>query len=304
MDFLLSLYLNNKMARLRTYRKAKDSDPTASSDKVRNQSHPSPQQPPPRTNRAFIELEARQQPPKSTIAVQPPSDTSQLPERVGPPRRKKKLRVPVVPATPAILSRTPSPSSPHASSPLSPRASPPLPPRASPPSRPHVSSPSSPSLPHALSSRGSVSYHATTADPSDNNDLQEEDSNLKGPPLFWPDEDEIDELYEEDEGSVDLEQEAAEEDMFASMMTGGRFTHDQISEIRNLTKSLMDSLRRRAKAWNRPLGSLMRVSNLVITTKERRAGGNVWNAYQSSFPEDPEKETRTYHFFYSFSYLA
>jgi hypothetical protein len=130
--------------------------------------------------------------------------------------------------------------------------------------------------------------------------------------LFWsddelePDEqrDTLDENGQEDvedNDSIDLEDDdAVDEEVLASMMTGGRFTREQVLEVRDLAKSLMNSLRQRAKAWKRPLDSLMRISNLVIATKERRTGGNVWNAYQSAFPEDPEKTTRMYCFFHSF----
>ncbi|KAF9505796.1 hypothetical protein BS47DRAFT_1367818 [Hydnum rufescens UP504] len=39
----------------------------------------------------------------------------------------------------------------------------------------------------------------------------------------------------------------------------------------------------------------MWIANLIIVTKERRVGGNAWNAFQSKHPEDPQKETCPHH---------
>ncbi|KAF9520690.1 hypothetical protein BS47DRAFT_1357122 [Hydnum rufescens UP504] len=86
---------------------------------------------------------------------------------------------------------------------------------------------------------------------------------------------------EQDEGATsgqdeDIEDDADEE-FVTSMMSGGRFTREQILE--------------HAKDWKRPLDSMMRIANLIIAMKERRVGGNAWNAFQSKHPEDPQKET-------------
>ncbi|KAF9506779.1 hypothetical protein BS47DRAFT_1367133, partial [Hydnum rufescens UP504] len=78
-------------------------------------------------------------------------------------------------------------------------------------------------------------------------------------------------------------------------MSGSHFTREQILEVQGLTKSLMLGLRQRAKDWKRPLDSMMQIANLIIATKERRVGGNAWNAFQSKHPEDPQKETCPHH---------
>ncbi|KAF9503114.1 hypothetical protein BS47DRAFT_1369781 [Hydnum rufescens UP504] len=75
------------------------------------------------------------------------------------------------------------------------------------------------------------------------------------------------------------------------MMTGGCFTREQVLEVKGLANDLMAGLRHRAKAWECPLDAVMLIANLVIATKEWRAGGNAWNAYQNALPEDPEKAT-------------
>ncbi|KAF9516409.1 hypothetical protein BS47DRAFT_1390668 [Hydnum rufescens UP504] len=104
---------------------------------------------------------------------------------------------------------------------------------------------------------------------------------------------------EQDEGATsgqdeDIEDDADEE-FVMSMMSGGRFTQEQILEVQGLTKSLMLGLQQRAKDWKRPLDSVMRIANLIIATKERQVGGNAWNAFQSKHPEDPQKETCPHH---------
>ncbi|KAF9504159.1 hypothetical protein BS47DRAFT_1368997 [Hydnum rufescens UP504] len=91
-----------------------------------------------------------------------------------------------------------------------------------------------------------------------------------------------------------------DEEVVSSMMTGGRFTREQVLEVKGLANDLMAGLRHHAKAWEHPLDAVMQIVNLVIATKERRAGGNAWNAYQNAFPEDPEKATHNQHILPSF----
>ncbi|KAF9502652.1 hypothetical protein BS47DRAFT_1403301 [Hydnum rufescens UP504] len=115
--------------------------------------------------------------------------------------------------------------------------------------------------------------------------------------LFYNPDERVDD--EQDEGATsgqdeDIEDDADEE-FVTSMMSGGRFTREQILEVQGLTKSLMLGLRQRAKDWKCPLDSVMRIANLIIATKERRVGGNAWNAFQSKHPEDPQKETSPHH---------
>jgi hypothetical protein len=99
-----------------------------------------------------------------------------------------------------------------------------------------------------------------------------------------------------DDDIDDGENEEAEEEIISSMMTGGRFTREQVLEVKDLAKTFATTLEQRAKAWKQPLDTVMRIANLVIATKERWAGGNAWNAYQSAFHEDPDKATRKYFF--------
>jgi hypothetical protein len=238
--------------------------------------------------------------------VPPPAPSSHVPSSRAPSP---------APSSHAPSIRAPSPArSTHAQSTRAPsiRASSPMP---------------LPSTPDVLTGQLSPTS-PTTIRPfplDDSHDLSEDgDSgtmNRSKQPLFLPDEDsemgdafqyehgDGDDLFgdqgeqdEQDEGAISdqdedpVEDEDADEELVASMMTGGRFTREQILEVQDLTKSLMIGLRQRAKKWKRPLDSVMRIANLIITTKERRVSGNVWNAFQSKYPEDPKKETREYSF--------
>jgi hypothetical protein len=111
-------------------------------------------------------------------------------------------------------------------------------------------------------------------------------------PTYNEDDHDIDEHDIDDDVGDDAENDDAEEEIVSSMMTGGRFTREQVLEVKDLAKTLVTTLGRRAKAWKRPLDAVMRIANLVIATKERRAGGNAWNAFQNAFAEDPDKATR------------
>ncbi|KAF9504287.1 hypothetical protein BS47DRAFT_1368903 [Hydnum rufescens UP504] len=92
-------------------------------------------------------------------------------------------------------------------------------------------------------------------------------------------------------GDNDDNDDDLDEEVVSSMMTGGHFTQEQVLEVKGLANDLMVGLRHRVKAWEHPLDAVMWIANLVIATKEQRAGGNAWNAYQNAFPEDPEKAT-------------
>ncbi|KAF9518721.1 hypothetical protein BS47DRAFT_1416522 [Hydnum rufescens UP504] len=92
-------------------------------------------------------------------------------------------------------------------------------------------------------------------------------------------------------GDNDDDDDDLDEEVVPSMMTGGCFTREQVLEVKGLANDLMAGLRHRAKAWECPLDAVMLIANLVIATKEWRAGGNAWNAYQNALPEDPEKAT-------------
>ncbi|KAF9514731.1 hypothetical protein BS47DRAFT_1361458 [Hydnum rufescens UP504] len=92
-------------------------------------------------------------------------------------------------------------------------------------------------------------------------------------------------------GDNDDDDDDLDEEVVSSMMTGGRFTQEQVLEVKGLANDLMAGLRHCVKAWERPLDAMMWIANLVIATKEWQAGGNAWNAYQNAFPEDPEKAT-------------
>jgi hypothetical protein len=109
------------------------------------------------------------------------------------------------------------------------------------------------------------------------------------------DQEETDDLVDtpaaDQEDSHDLDDDDnMDEEVVSSMMTGGCFTWEQVLEVKGLTNNLMAGLRHHAKAWGHPLDAMMQIANLVIATKEQWAGGNVWNAYQNVFPEDPRRQ--------------
>ena len=287
----------------------------------------SPQQlrPPSRVNRAFVELDSKARSVDLGKIAPPTTATSNraLGERTGPPRRENRLpkASETVNSSPAfhVRARSPMPSA-HVPSPVHsppPSALAPLPPvrSHSPPIRSHsppVRSHSPPARSHSprvhtppISPR---LFPLDAESPEDNmgrskqplflSDGASQVDDGDGDSLFYdpgvedePDEPEEGALSEQDEYAVDDD---ADEEVVKSMMTGGRFTREQILEVQDLTKSLMTELRQRAKKWRRPLDSVMRIANLIITTKERRVSGNVWNAFQSKYPEDPQKETRKY----------
>ncbi|KAF9506842.1 hypothetical protein BS47DRAFT_1367063 [Hydnum rufescens UP504] len=49
-------------------------------------------------------------------------------------------------------------------------------------------------------------------------------------------------------------------------------------------------LKHKAKEWDRPLESVMRIGNLAISTREWRSAGNPWNAYQALYEKDPKPD--------------
>ncbi|KAF9510728.1 hypothetical protein BS47DRAFT_1395699 [Hydnum rufescens UP504] len=150
----------------------------------------------------------------------------------------------------------------------------------------------------------SLSFHSPSSTSSRRSfplDADHEDSvRHSKEPLFLSDgASQVDNDDEQDEGATsgqdeDIEDDADEE-FVTSMMSGGRFTREQILEVQGLTKSLMLGLQQHAKDWKHPLDSVMRIANLIIAMKERRVSGNAWNAFQSKHPEDPQKETCPHH---------
>ncbi|KAF9507892.1 hypothetical protein BS47DRAFT_1419158 [Hydnum rufescens UP504] len=71
---------------------------------------------------------------------------------------------------------------------------------------------------------------------------------------------------------------------------GGPFTDEQVAEIRGIVESMNCELEHKAKEWDRPLESVMRIGNLAISTRERRSAGNPWNAYQALYKKDPKPD--------------
>ncbi|KAF9518949.1 hypothetical protein BS47DRAFT_1388620 [Hydnum rufescens UP504] len=71
---------------------------------------------------------------------------------------------------------------------------------------------------------------------------------------------------------------------------GGPFTEQQIAEIREIVDAMNQQLEQKAKEWERPLESVMRIGNLGINTRERRSGGNPWNAFHHSYEKDSDPD--------------
>ena len=296
--------------------------PTASSSKMTL-----PQR---RVNRAVVELELM--PHRNLGTVPPTTSSVLPKERVGPPcgakRLDERVRLTGVKQPDALVDPHPqSPTRLRPSSPEQHRQSSILPhPRS--PTPPCPSSPLSPSATHLRSPHLSASLSpplARTALANFPVDIEGEDED-SAPinddiPLFLSDNgpefdmggldfneggDDDDDAHfigddhdpaagNEDENDVDVDgndNDAEEEEIVSSMMTGGRFTHEQVLEVKDLAKTLMTTLGQHAKAWKRPLDAVMQIANLLFATKERRAGGNAWNAFQNAFPEDPDKATR------------
>ncbi|KAF9510129.1 hypothetical protein BS47DRAFT_1364754 [Hydnum rufescens UP504] len=48
--------------------------------------------------------------------------------------------------------------------------------------------------------------------------------------------------------------------------------------------------KQKAKEWEQPLESVMRIGNLGINTRERQSGGNPWNAFHHSYEKDSDPD--------------
>ncbi|KAF9504037.1 hypothetical protein BS47DRAFT_1401817 [Hydnum rufescens UP504] len=231
---------------------------------------------PPCVNRAVVKLELRSHPRQAAFK-----------EHTGPPSGAKHLDEVTQQGTKSQASRHPSPLVPI---PLS----------------SHASSPPPPMFSRALTQTKSPSpIVATSSSPAhfpmvDDGALEDE-INAPEHPLFLSDDgyesDSNDPVADQEDvnnlinGDNDDDDDDLDKEVVSSMVTGGHFTREQVLEVKGLANDLMAGLRHRAKAWEHPLDAMMRIANLVIATKERRAGGNAWNAYQNAFPEDPEKAT-------------
>jgi hypothetical protein len=285
----------------------------------------------PRINRAVVELQMMPQS-ANVVIVPSTGSSVLPEERVGPPRGAKRLDAlvtprhqspvphPRSPLLPRTSSPMPRPRSPHTSSPMphpqSPHTSSPvphhqLPTLSHPPSHvPQTQSPGPPTPPTVIAP-ANFPMDVEEEDPLQHEDSEDsvrdspsrlplflsDDESDMGDPKFDLDADVEDDpaADDEDEGNTlndNDDDEEEEEEIVSSMMTGGRFTREQVLEVKDLAKTLVTTLQRCAKDWKRPLDTVMRIANLVIATKERRAGGNAWNAYQNAFPEDPDKATR------------
>ncbi|KAF9503027.1 hypothetical protein BS47DRAFT_1369846 [Hydnum rufescens UP504] len=106
-------------------------------------------------------------------------------------------------------------------------------------------------------------------------------------PLFLDDgegsEDEIDHGLENG-GDID----SGDEVLAKSL--GGPFTEQQIAEIREIVDAMNQQLEQKAKEWEQPLESVMRIGNLGINTRERQSGGNLWNAFHHSYEKDSDPD--------------
>ncbi|KAF9504256.1 hypothetical protein BS47DRAFT_1401592 [Hydnum rufescens UP504] len=95
------------------------------------------------------------------------------------------------------------------------------------------------------------------------------------------------------DGNPDVEDDdsvAEEGDTAQIKSQGGPFTDEQVAEIRGIVESMNRELEHKAKEWDRPLESVMRIGNLAISMRERRSAGNPWNAYQASYEKDPKPD--------------
>lgn len=70
--------------------------------------------------------------------------------------------------------------------------------------------------------------------------------------------------------------------------SGGPFTEKQIAEIRQIVDAMNQELEHKAKEWDRPLESVLRIANLSANTRERRSAGNPWNAFHHAYEKDPD----------------
>jgi hypothetical protein len=258
----------------------------------------------------------------ANLVIVPSTGSNALPkERVGPPRGAKRLDALVTPRHQSPVPRPQSPLLPRTSSPTSrppssllPRASSPVPNRqlptlSRPPSpAPHTQSPGPPT-PLTFIAPANFPMDVEEEDPFQHGDSEDnvrdspgrlplflsDDESDRGDPKINPDAD-VDRdpaaVDEDEDNTLHDSDDEEEEEIVSSMMTGGRFTREQVLEVKDLAKTLVTTLQRCAKDWKRPLDTVMRIANLVIATKERRAGGNAWNAYQNAFSEDPDKATR------------
>ena len=85
------------------------------------------------------------------------------------------------------------------------------------------------------------------------------------------------------DGGGDVEDETGE------VLSGGRLSSAQISEVHAIVMKMREQIEAKAKEWKHSTESLLRVGNILISTKERRHGGNSWNAFQSSFERDTDE---------------
>jgi hypothetical protein len=80
------------------------------------------------------------------------------------------------------------------------------------------------------------------------------------------------------------------EDETGAVLAGGRLSSSQVSEVHDIVRKMHAQIEAKAKEWRHSTESLLRVGNVVISTKERRHGGNSWNAFQSTFERDSDEK--------------
>ncbi|KAF9508100.1 hypothetical protein BS47DRAFT_1398070 [Hydnum rufescens UP504] len=206
-----------------------------------------------------------------------------------------------------------SPRIPHAQSPHIPRAQSPRIPHAQSPCIPHTQSPHihraqshncSCGCPHTQSPAQSPAQAATWSPQPPSHTS----SHTFGNSPFVGDFDhevEPSGLYHQHENSVildppnpndgnpDVEDDdlvAEEGDTAQIKSQGGPFMDEQVTEIRGIVESMNRELEHKAKEWDRPLESVMRIRNLAISMREWQSAGNPWNAYQASYEKDPKPD--------------
>ncbi|KAF9504257.1 hypothetical protein BS47DRAFT_1401593 [Hydnum rufescens UP504] len=254
------------MGNLKTYKKPRG----LGSNKSQHIANSSEQLPlPPHVNCAIVELELRSRPRQAAFK-----------ERTGPPRGAKHLDEVTQQGTKSQASHHPSPLVPI---PLLSCASSPPPPMFS-----HALTQTK--LPSPIIATSSSLAHFPMVDDG----ALEDEINAPEHPLFLSDngyesdsddpvadQDYTDDLVDasaadqEDinnliNGDNDDNDNDLDEEVVSSMMTGGRFTWEQVLEVKGLANDLMAGLRHHVKAWECPLDAMMWIVNLVIATKERR----------------------------------
>jgi hypothetical protein len=221
--------------------------------------------------RFILEVDISTRPVKTPSILRPSSPVT-LPSALNPP--SPNLPSPNLPS-PNLPSPGPPSPGPPSPGPLSP--GPPSPNPLSP-------GPPSPNPPSPVSDFGHPPPHVPSHSVTPS---QSRISRPRQTPLFLDSDDDGPGAIRDDHLDEQNDINGVEDDAEA-VLSGGRLSSSQISEIRDIVMKMHKQIEAKGKEWKRSTESLLRVGNVMITTKERRHGGNSWNAFQSTFEKDPE----------------